>query len=153
MERLLIIGLTGCAFTLALTMSASAMPAATPYTLGGADGGVIQVKGGHGHGWAITAVAAITTVGTASTTMVGGSSPLVVIFVSSQTERERLHQLGDLFFIVNRFMTPIKDVPSSVATANKPDIASTDPKHNGLGQCTSAPGRRERFAQTRSARR
>jgi hypothetical protein len=26
------------------------MPAATPCTLGGADGAVIQVKGGHGHG-------------------------------------------------------------------------------------------------------
>src|SRR5262250_672254 len=50
MKRLLIIGLTGCAFALAPTMSASAMPAATPYTLGGADEAIIQVKGGHGHG-------------------------------------------------------------------------------------------------------
>ncbi len=50
MKRLLIIGFTGCAFALAPTMSASAMPAATPYMLGGADGAVIQVKGGHGHG-------------------------------------------------------------------------------------------------------
>ena len=50
MKRLLIIGFAGCAFALAPTMSASAMPAATPYTLGGADGAVIQV-GGHGHGW------------------------------------------------------------------------------------------------------
>jgi hypothetical protein len=50
MKRLLIVGFTGCAFALAPTMSASAMPAATPYTLGGADGAVIQVKGGHGHG-------------------------------------------------------------------------------------------------------
>ena len=50
MKRLLIIGFTGCAFALALTMSALAMPAATPYTLGSADGAVIQVKGGHGHG-------------------------------------------------------------------------------------------------------
>src|SRR6266478_7972201 len=50
MKRLLIIGFTGCAFVLAPTMSASALPAATPYTLGGADGAVIQVKGGHGHG-------------------------------------------------------------------------------------------------------
>ena len=48
MKRLLIIGLTGCAFALAPTMSASAMPAATPYTLGGADEAIIQVKGGHG---------------------------------------------------------------------------------------------------------
>src|SRR6516164_4213421 len=53
MKRLLINGLTGCAFALAPTMSASAMPAATPYTLGGADEAIIQVKGvhGHGHGW------------------------------------------------------------------------------------------------------
>ena len=50
MKRLLIIGFTGCAFALAPTMSASAMPAATPYALDGADGAVIQVKGGHGHG-------------------------------------------------------------------------------------------------------
>src|SRR5215475_11003852 len=50
MKRLLIIGLTCCAFGLAPTMTASAMPAATPYTLGGADRAVIQVKGGHGHG-------------------------------------------------------------------------------------------------------
>jgi hypothetical protein len=50
MKRLLIIGFTGCAFALAPTMSASAMPAATPYALGNLDGAVIQVKGGHGHG-------------------------------------------------------------------------------------------------------
>jgi hypothetical protein len=49
MKRLLIIGLTCCAFGLAPAMPASAMPAATPYALGGADGAVIQV--GHGHGW------------------------------------------------------------------------------------------------------
>jgi hypothetical protein len=50
MKRLLIIGLTGCALALVPAMSASAMPAATPYTLGGADEAIIQVKGGHGHG-------------------------------------------------------------------------------------------------------
>ena len=51
MKRLLIIGLTCCAFGLAPTVPASAMPVATPDTLGvGADGAVIQVKGGHGHG-------------------------------------------------------------------------------------------------------
>ena len=50
MKRLLIIGLAGCAFALAPTMAASAMPAATPYALGGTDEAVIQVKGGHGHG-------------------------------------------------------------------------------------------------------
>jgi hypothetical protein len=51
MKRLLIIGLTGSAFALAPTVSASAMPVATPSTLRGADEAVIQVKGGHGHGW------------------------------------------------------------------------------------------------------
>ena len=50
MKRLLIIGLAGCAIALAPTLSASAMPAATPSTLG-ADAAVIQIKGGHGHGW------------------------------------------------------------------------------------------------------
>ena len=50
MKRLLIIGFTGCAFAFAPTMSASAMPTATPYALGSVDGAVIQVKGGHGHG-------------------------------------------------------------------------------------------------------
>ncbi|RZN16276.1 hypothetical protein CWO90_40080 [Bradyrhizobium sp. Leo121] len=49
MKRLLMIGLACCAFGLAPT-TGSAMPAATPYTLGGADGAVIQVRGGHGHG-------------------------------------------------------------------------------------------------------
>src|ERR1700739_4268209 len=51
MKRLLITGLAGCAFVLAPTISAPAMPAATPYALGGIDQTVIQVKGGHGHGW------------------------------------------------------------------------------------------------------
>jgi len=50
MKRLLIIGITCCPFGLVPTMPASAMPAATPYTLAGADGAVIQIKGGHGHG-------------------------------------------------------------------------------------------------------
>jgi hypothetical protein len=36
--------------SLAAAGTASAMPAATPYALGGSDGVVIQVKGGHGHG-------------------------------------------------------------------------------------------------------
>ena len=76
MKRLLIIGFAGCAFALAPTISASAMPAATPYTLGSANGAVIQVKGGHGMdtgmGGAIMAVAAITMVGTGAATMVGG---------------------------------------------------------------------------------
>jgi hypothetical protein len=51
MKRLLLIGFTACAFALIPTLSASAMPAATPAALGGSDGAVIQVKGyGHGHG-------------------------------------------------------------------------------------------------------
>ena len=51
MKWLLIFGLTGCAFALAPTMSASAIPAATPHALGATDEVAIQVKGGHGHGW------------------------------------------------------------------------------------------------------
>ena len=52
MKRLLIVGFISfaCAFAIAPTVSASAMPVATPYTLGGANEAVIQVKGGHGHG-------------------------------------------------------------------------------------------------------
>ena len=50
MKRLLLIGLAACAFALAPTLSASAMPVATPDALGVNDGAVIQVKGGHGHG-------------------------------------------------------------------------------------------------------
>jgi hypothetical protein len=50
MKRLLLIGFTACAFALVPSLSASAMPVATPGALGGSDGAVIQVKGGHGHG-------------------------------------------------------------------------------------------------------
>jgi hypothetical protein len=51
MKRLLLIGFAACAFALAPTLSASAMPAATPGALAGSDEAVIQVKGyGHGHG-------------------------------------------------------------------------------------------------------
>jgi hypothetical protein len=50
MKRLLIIGFAACAFALTPTLSASAMPAATPGAFGGSDAAVIQVKGGHGHG-------------------------------------------------------------------------------------------------------
>ena len=50
MKRLLLIGFAACAFASTLTLSASAMPAATPGALGGSDGVVIQVRGGHGHG-------------------------------------------------------------------------------------------------------
>jgi hypothetical protein len=49
MRRLLLIGFAACAFALAPTLSASAMPVATPDALGVNDGAVIQVKGGHGH--------------------------------------------------------------------------------------------------------
>ena len=50
MKRLLLISLSACAFALAPTLSASAMPVATPGSLGGSDAAIIQVKGGHGHG-------------------------------------------------------------------------------------------------------
>ena len=50
MKRLLLIGFSACAFALAPTLSASAMPVATPGSLGGSDAAIIQVKGGHGHG-------------------------------------------------------------------------------------------------------
>jgi hypothetical protein len=51
MKRLLLIGLAACAFGLAPTLSASAMSVATPDALGVSDNAVIQVRGGHGHGW------------------------------------------------------------------------------------------------------
>ena len=50
MKRLLLIGFAACALALIPTLSASAMPAATPGALGGSDAAVIQVRGGHGHG-------------------------------------------------------------------------------------------------------
>ncbi len=50
MKQLLKIGLICSGLGLAATMPASAMSATTPYTLGGGDEMVIQVKGGHGHG-------------------------------------------------------------------------------------------------------
>ena len=50
MKRLLMIGFAACTFALTPTLSASAMPAATPGAFGGSDAAVIQVKGGHGHG-------------------------------------------------------------------------------------------------------
>ena len=95
MKRFLMIGLAGCAFALAPTMSASAMPAATPYSLGSTDGAVIQVKGGHGHGHgmggAITAVAATTTVGTAAITMVGTAATTtaggIIVIGDEQTKK------------------------------------------------------------------
>ena len=50
MKRLLLIGFAACAFAFVPTLSASAMPVATPNALGGSDAAIIQVKGGHGHG-------------------------------------------------------------------------------------------------------
>ena len=50
MKRLLLIGFAACAFALAPTLSASAMPVATPNALASSDAAVIQVRGGHGHG-------------------------------------------------------------------------------------------------------
>jgi len=51
MKRLLLIGLAACALALTPTLSASAMPIATADALGVSDDTVIQVRGGHGHGW------------------------------------------------------------------------------------------------------
>ncbi len=51
MKRLLLIGLAACTLALAPSLSASAMSVATPDALGASDNAVIQVKGGHGHGW------------------------------------------------------------------------------------------------------
>jgi len=51
MKRLLLIGFAACAFAVVPTLSASAMPRATPDTLvAGADSAVILARGGHGHG-------------------------------------------------------------------------------------------------------
>ena len=51
MKRLLLIGLAACTLALVPTLSVSAMPAATPNSLGVSDdAAVIQVRGGHGHG-------------------------------------------------------------------------------------------------------
>src|ERR1700722_18352087 len=50
MKRLFLIGFAACAFALAPTLSASAMPVASPDALGVSDNAVIQVRGGHGHG-------------------------------------------------------------------------------------------------------
>ena len=49
MKRLLLIGFAACAFAVVPTLSASAMPRATPDTLvAGTDSAVILAKGGHG---------------------------------------------------------------------------------------------------------
>lgn len=50
MKRFLLVGFAACALALTPTLSASAMPRATPDTLrNGSDRDVIQVRG-HGHG-------------------------------------------------------------------------------------------------------
>jgi hypothetical protein len=50
MKRLLLIGFAACAFALAPTLPASAMPSANPSALIDTDGSIVLVKGGHGHG-------------------------------------------------------------------------------------------------------
>jgi hypothetical protein len=50
MKRLLLIGFAACAFVLAPTLSASAMPGANPKALTDTDSSVVLVRGGHGHG-------------------------------------------------------------------------------------------------------
>ena len=50
MKRLLLIGFAACAFLLAPTLSASAMPGANPKALTNTDSSVVLVRGGHGHG-------------------------------------------------------------------------------------------------------
>jgi hypothetical protein len=51
MKRLLLIGFAGCAFALAPTLSASAMPVANPAAITAHESSTVLVKGGHGHGW------------------------------------------------------------------------------------------------------
>lgn len=50
MKRALLIGFAACAFALAPTLSASAMPVAVPDAISVSEGTVVQVKGGHGGG-------------------------------------------------------------------------------------------------------
>ena len=51
MKRLLLLGAAACLFTAMPTVSASAMPSATPNTLrSDTDRSVILAGGGHGHG-------------------------------------------------------------------------------------------------------
>src|SRR5258706_15998089 len=51
MKRLLLTGFAACAFALAPTLSASAMPGASPSALTDTDdSSIVLVKGGHGHG-------------------------------------------------------------------------------------------------------
>ena len=50
MKRLLLIGFAACAFALAPTLSASAMPGANPKALIDTDSSIVLVGHGHGHG-------------------------------------------------------------------------------------------------------
>lgn len=51
MKRVLLVAFAACAFALAPTLSASAMPGANPSALTDTDSSIVLVKGGHGHGW------------------------------------------------------------------------------------------------------
>jgi hypothetical protein len=50
MKRILVLGLTACAFAFAPIVSASAMTGAHPATLGARDAAIVQVHG-HGHAY------------------------------------------------------------------------------------------------------
>jgi hypothetical protein len=50
MKRFLLAGFAACALAVAPTVSASAMPIATPGSLNDSAGTIVQVRGGHGHG-------------------------------------------------------------------------------------------------------
>jgi hypothetical protein len=63
MKRRLLIGFAACAFVLAPTLSASAMPGANPNALTDTDGSIVLVKGGHGMAGGIAAAVVITMVG------------------------------------------------------------------------------------------
>src|SRR5580692_8080498 len=102
MKRLMIIGFTGCALALAPTMSASAMPAATPHMLGSADGQSFRSKAGMdtgmGMGGASTAVAATTTVGTEAITMVG-TGAITMVGTGAITMVGGIIAIGDDFHL------------------------------------------------------
>ena len=50
MKQALLIGFAACAFALAPTLSASALPVASPDAISVSEGAIIHVKGGHGGG-------------------------------------------------------------------------------------------------------
>jgi hypothetical protein len=51
MNRHVLIALAAGSLTLAPALSASAIPAAHPSALINAENSMIQIRGGHGHGW------------------------------------------------------------------------------------------------------